>query len=193
MNSSNDLATHAKIAVLIAIIYIFINIYYKATSILVIFIVSLVCVALFYGVKNVKTKLAEIISFALLISIIFSVLLNKSYKEGFKSKKFKNNKVKIKRKNKRKNKKIKMHDDDSDDDDVDGFVGDNRLDVGTSFLEAYKNLDKDQINNMADETKDLIETQKTLMTTLETLAPVVKEGKSIIDTFKGYFDQDGQE
>ena len=28
------------------------------------------------------------------------------------------------------------------------------------------------------------------MSTLENLAPVVKEGKSIIDTFKGYFDND---
>lgn len=43
---------------------------------------------------------------------------------------------------------------------------------------------------MTKDTKELIKTQKTLMSTLENLAPVVKEGKSIIDTFKGYFDGD---
>jgi hypothetical protein len=195
MVNVDELMTHSKIAIIIAIIYIFINVYYKTASIIVIFLVSLVCVSLFYGVKNITKKMAEIISFSLLISIIFSVLLNKNYSEGFKSGKAKKKKVKeeeeeeeIKPKKKKKNKEKKKVSFTEEDDDTDGFVGDNRLDLGTSFLEAYKNLDKDQIETMAGDTRDLIETQKTLMSTLETLAPVVKEGKSIIDTFKGYFD-----
>lgn len=192
MVNTDEILTHSKVAITVAIIYIFINVYYKTISIIVIFVVSFICVALFYGAKNIKKKLSEIISFALLISIIFSVLLNKTYTEGFKSgsnkKKKKNNEVveeeKYHKKKNKKEKKVSFE----DDDEVDGFVGDNRLDVGTSFLEAYKNLDKKQIETMANDTRDLIETQKTLMGTLETLAPVVKEGKSIIDTFKGYFD-----
>jgi len=200
MVNVDELMTHSKIALIIAIIYIFINVYYKSLSIIIIFVVSTVCVSLFYGIKNITKKMSEIIAFSLLISIIFSTLLNNTYTEGFKSgggdkkkkntaeeeekpkKKKKKNTAGEEEKPKGKKKKVTFNK------EIDGFVGDNRLDVGTSFLEAYKNLDKTQIETMANDTKDLIETQKTLMSTLETLAPVVKEGKSIIDTFKGYFD-----
>ena len=43
---------------------------------------------------------------------------------------------------------------------------------------------------MTSDTKELLNTQKSLMKTLETLGPVVKEGKGILDQFKGYFDKD---
>jgi hypothetical protein len=63
------------------------------------------------------------------------------------------------------------------------------VDIGTSFLEAYKNLSPNQIKSMTKDTKQLLNVQKNLMKTIEGLTPIVKEGKSVLDTFKGYFDE----
>jgi hypothetical protein len=63
------------------------------------------------------------------------------------------------------------------------------VDIGTSFLEAYKNLSPNQIKSMTKDTKQLLNVQKNLMKTIEGLTPIVKEGKSVLDTFRGYFDE----
>jgi len=65
----------------------------------------------------------------------------------------------------------------------------NYVDIGTSFLEAYKNLSPQQIKSMTKDTKQLLGVQKNLMKTIEGLTPIVKEGKNVLDTFKGYFDE----
>lgn len=62
------------------------------------------------------------------------------------------------------------------------------VDIGTSFLEAYKNLSPNQIKSMTKDTKELLNVQKNLMKTIEGLTPIVKEGKNVLDTFKGYFN-----
>lgn len=174
------LLQHNKVALCLAMIYILINIYYQKISIIIIFIVSIIAIAMIIGKDSIKKKLSEVVAFSIIISVLFSVLLGKTYsQENFASRK------KIPKKKK---KIAKVKDRNVKDDDTDNFVGNNRIDIGTSFLEAYKNLDQSQIKTMTKDTKDLIKTQKTLMSTLENLAPVVKEGKSIIDTFKGYFD-----
>lgn len=61
------------------------------------------------------------------------------------------------------------------------------LDAGTTFLNAYKSLKPDQLSAMSKDTMDLINTQKQLMTTLNTLKPLISDGKQMMDTFQNYF------
>jgi hypothetical protein len=68
---------------------------------------------------------------------------------------------------------------------------DYHLDAGTTFLNAYKSLKPDQISAMTKDTQDLINTQKQLMSTLNTLKPLITDGKQMIDTFQGYFGGGG--
>ena len=89
--------------------------------------------------------------------------------------------------------------DDDDDDDEDGInsesftddsgegVTEPYLDVGRSFLEAYKNLSPKQIEGLTFDTKELLTTQQKLIETLNNIGPTLKEGKNILDTFKNYF------
>ena len=64
---------------------------------------------------------------------------------------------------------------------------DYHLDAGTTFMNAYKSLKPDQISAMTKDTQDLINTQKQLMSTLNTLKPLITDGKQMMDTFQGYF------
>ncbi len=165
-----------KIPNLIIIIYILINIFYRDYTIIFIFIISLVLLT--YIIGKYKENNLKIIAYSLLICFLLTLILGRRYNS---MENFSNKKKKRKKKNTLSN---------WEDDTQDNFVGDNRVDIGTSFLDAYKNLDANQIDSMTKDTKNLIKTQKTLMSTLENLAPIVKEGKTIIDTFKGYFSKD---
>lgn len=162
----------------IIITYILINMFYRDFSIIFIFIASLVILTFLFG--NYNENSLKIVAYSILICFLLTLILGRRYTsmENFSGK------------NKRKKKKKKISMSNSDNDTQDNFVGNNRVDIGTSFLEAYKNLDSNQIDLMTKDTKKLISTQKTLMSTLENLAPIVKEGKTIIDTFKGYFSKD---
>lgn len=82
-------------------------------------------------------------------------------------------------------KKYKMP---SEDDDKDFH-----LDVGTTFLNAYKSLKPDQIASMTKDTQDLMQTQKQLMSTLNTLKPLITDGKEMMQTFQSYFGSSGSE
>ena len=59
-----------------------------------------------------------------------------------------------------------------------------------TMLESYKSLTPGQVEHMTSDTKELIETQKSLLETVKSLAPVVTQGKEMLDTFKGYFGPD---
>lgn len=61
------------------------------------------------------------------------------------------------------------------------------LDVGTTFINAYKSLKPDQVAAMTKDTQELIDTQKQLMSTLNSLKPLMTDGKQIMDTFQNYF------
>jgi len=65
------------------------------------------------------------------------------------------------------------------------------LDAGTTFMNAYKSLKPDQIAAMTKDTQELMETQKQLMATLNTLKPLMQDGKSMMDTFQSYFGSSG--
>ena len=65
------------------------------------------------------------------------------------------------------------------------------IDPGTSVLNALKSLKPDQISAMTQDTKQLIETQKTLMNMLQSFKPMMAEGKDMMDTFQQMFSPKG--
>ena len=75
-------------------------------------------------------------------------------------------------------------------DDDDSDVNNNYIDIGSSFLEAYKTLKPGQIEAMSNDTKELLNTQKSLISAMDSLAPVVKEGHKMLESFKGFFPND---
>ena len=68
-------------------------------------------------------------------------------------------------------------------DDKDGHF----IDQGTTLLNALNGLKPDQISSMTNDTKQLIDTQKSLMGMLNTLAPMMKEGSNMLNMFNGMF------
>jgi hypothetical protein len=70
----------------------------------------------------------------------------------------------------------------SEDDDADFH-----LDAGTTFMNAYKALKPDQVAAMTKDTQELMQTQKQLMSTLQTLKPLISDGKEMMDMFQSYF------
>jgi hypothetical protein len=65
------------------------------------------------------------------------------------------------------------------------------IDAGSSVLNALKSLKPDQISAMTQDTKQLIETQKTLMNMLQSFKPMMSEGKEMMDTFQQMFSSNG--
>ena len=61
------------------------------------------------------------------------------------------------------------------------------IDSGTTIMNALKALKPEQIQGMTADTKQLIETQKSLMQMLQTFQPMVKEGKEMMETFQSMF------
>jgi hypothetical protein len=61
------------------------------------------------------------------------------------------------------------------------------IDVGKTFLEAYRSLSPKQIENMTSDTKELIDTQKALLQTIQSLAPIVTEGRQMLQSFQSTF------
>lgn len=61
------------------------------------------------------------------------------------------------------------------------------LDAGTTFMNAYKSLNPDQVAAMTKDTQELMATQKQLMNTLHTLKPLITDGKEMMGMFQSYF------
>lgn len=61
------------------------------------------------------------------------------------------------------------------------------IDAGTTVMNAINSLKPDQIKSMTADTKQLIDTQKSLMSMLQTFQPMVQEGKQMMDTFQTMF------
>lgn len=61
------------------------------------------------------------------------------------------------------------------------------LDAGTTFMNAYKALKPEQVAAMTKDTQELMETQKQLMSTLQTLKPLISDGKQMMEMFQSYF------
>jgi hypothetical protein len=61
------------------------------------------------------------------------------------------------------------------------------IDAGTTVINALNSLKPDQIQAMTKDTRQLIETQKSLMSMLQTFSPMVNEGKQMMETFNQMF------
>ena len=61
------------------------------------------------------------------------------------------------------------------------------IDTGTTVMNALNALKPDQLKAMTNDTKQLIETQKSLMSMLQTFKPMMSEGKQMMDTFQEMF------
>jgi hypothetical protein len=66
-------------------------------------------------------------------------------------------------------------------------VGGAHIDVGTTLTNALNALKPDQVKAMTDDTRKLLETQKSLMGMLQSMKPMLNDGKQLMDTFGEMF------
>lgn len=65
------------------------------------------------------------------------------------------------------------------------------LDSGSTLMKAMESFKPEQMNAMTDDTKKLLETQKSLMGMLTQMRPVLADGKELLQTFSGMFGGGG--
>lgn len=82
-----------------------------------------------------------------------------------------------------------------EEDDAEEFepASEHKIDQKNSYLELFKSLKPEEIGSLNTDTQQLIQTQKQLIETLQSMGPALKEGKTILDTFKNYFNDGGIE
>ncbi len=80
-----------------------------------------------------------------------------------------------------------------EEDDAEEFepASEHKIDQKNSYLELFKSLKPEEIGSLNTDTQQLIQTQKQLIETLQSMGPALKEGKTILDTFKNYFNDGG--
>ena len=61
------------------------------------------------------------------------------------------------------------------------------VDVASTMNKAVSSLNTDQMAAMTAESKSLMETQRNLMTMLQSMKPVLNDGRQLLDTFSGIF------
>jgi hypothetical protein len=66
------------------------------------------------------------------------------------------------------------------------------IDAGATLIKAIQGLNPEQINAMTKDTKQLIETQKSLMGMLGTMKPMMNDGKELMDTFQQMFGENAK-
>lgn len=65
------------------------------------------------------------------------------------------------------------------------------LDGGSTLLKSMEAFNPEQMKAMTTDSKKLLETQKGLMEMLQSMQPVLKDGKQLLDTFSGMFGNGG--
>lgn len=65
------------------------------------------------------------------------------------------------------------------------------LDASSTLLNAISGLKPDQVKSMTEDTRKLMDTQKSLMGMLETMKPLLVDGQSLINTFGTMFGSKG--
>jgi hypothetical protein len=70
-------------------------------------------------------------------------------------------------------------------------ISEQRVDHKNSYLELFRSLKPAEISSLNTDTQQLIQTQRQLIETLQSMGPALKEGKTILDTFKNYFNDGG--
>jgi len=64
------------------------------------------------------------------------------------------------------------------------------LDSGSTLMKAMSSLQPEQINSMTSDTQELLKTQQKLMGMLQSMQPILKDGRKLLDTFSGIFGGD---
>jgi hypothetical protein len=70
-------------------------------------------------------------------------------------------------------------------------AGGAHIDVGTTMMNALNALKPDQVKQMTDDTRKLLETQKSLMGMLSSMKPMLQDGKALMGTFNDMFGKGG--
>ena len=91
------------------------------------------------------------------------------------------------KKEEKKSKKEEKKDPEPHSDSKSSKIEDSHLDAGTTVLHAFQKLNPEQVLQMRDDTKELMETQKQLVETLSSLGPQVQQGAELIKSFQGMF------
>jgi hypothetical protein len=65
------------------------------------------------------------------------------------------------------------------------------IDQGTTLMTAIGSMKPDQIQAMTADTRKLLDTQKSLMSMLQTMKPMLNDGKQLMETFQQMFGKDG--
>lgn len=92
------------------------------------------------------------------------------------------------KKNEKKEKKEKEKEDpEPHSDSKSSKIEDSHLDAGSTVLHAFQKLNPQQVLQMRDDTKELMETQKQLVETLSSLGPQVQQGAELVKSFQGMF------
>lgn len=66
-------------------------------------------------------------------------------------------------------------------------VGGSHIDIGTTMMNALNALKPDQIKAMTEDTRKLLDTQKSLMGMLQSVKPMLQDGKELMGTFNDMF------
>jgi hypothetical protein len=70
-------------------------------------------------------------------------------------------------------------------------AGGAHIDIGTTMMNAMNALKPDQVKQMTDDTRKLLETQKNLMGMLSSMKPMLQDGKQLMSTFNDMFGKGG--
>ena len=65
------------------------------------------------------------------------------------------------------------------------------LDAGGTLMKAMSSFDPNTTQKMTQDTKQLLETQKSLMNMLTQMRPILADGKELLQTFSGMFGGNG--
>ena len=66
-------------------------------------------------------------------------------------------------------------------------VGGSHIDIGTTLMNALNSLKPDQVKQMTEDTRKLMDTQKSLMGMLTTMKPMIQDGKQMMEAFGEMF------
>lgn len=70
-------------------------------------------------------------------------------------------------------------------------AGGPHIDASSTILNAIQNLNPGQLKNMTDDTRKLLDTQKSLLSMLETMKPMISDGSQLLNSFNTMFGKDG--
>jgi hypothetical protein len=65
------------------------------------------------------------------------------------------------------------------------------VDAASTLMKAMNSLKPDQITSMTNDTKQLLETQQSLMGMLKSMGPILQDGRKLLDSFSGIFNDGG--